>query len=67
MMVTVAELEPTLGIAFDILLYIYLEERGPVHNSVEIWNYLRSVGIDGNRTLVQVLKEQLHGKCFTEE
>lgn len=59
MSLTAAEFERTVDIALDILVNTYTREAGAVHISSDMWNYIRGLGIDGHRTLVQLVKEQL--------
>ena len=57
--VTAVELEGTLNKAPSRILNQYPEDSSSVQISPEMWNYLRAIGIDAHRTLVQLVKEQL--------
>lgn len=60
MILTVAELERTLHIALEVLL-----DSCALHISSDMLNYLRFLVVDGHRTLIQVVKEELHAKYLS--
>lgn len=64
--VTAVELEGTLNVAPSIVLKSYPEHNSRVHISPDMWNYLRAIGLDAHRTLVQLVKEQLTANDVSE-
>lgn len=50
----------------EIRVNSYSEQLDAMKISSEMWNYLRSLKIDGQRTLVQVVKEQLQAKYVSQ-
>lgn len=54
-----AHLERTLDLRYEIFVNTYPYDLGALHILSDIWNYLRSVGLEGHRTLVHVVNEQL--------
>lgn len=67
MTLTVVQLERTLDIALIIFLHRYPEEIVDLHTSSDMWNYLRSSGVERHRTLVQVVKEELQAKYLSQD
>lgn len=56
MTATVVVLETMLDFALEMILNS-LRKKGAGHISAGMWNYLRSLGVDRHKTILQVVKE----------
>ena len=62
MKISAALLEQTTGICEEIVRKPYAAYDGPLPISSHVWKYLRAIGSDAHRTLVQLVREHLQTK-----
>lgn len=56
----------TLDLKFEIRINTYPEDVVSVYISSDMWNYAQLLGIEVQRTLVGMVKQLSHAKCFVE-
>lgn len=67
MSITTTELEWMSEIEMNILLNKNPWDLGAMNVSADMWNFIRALGIDGHRTIVQVVKDYLEVEALSRE
>ena len=62
MTISASHLESTTDIAVDIMTKMYAAYDGSLLMSSHMWKYLRAIGHDAHRTIVQLVREHLQTK-----